>query len=109
MKTQGSRKRLRQFTMAIAKLRKQARDIFRAALKAADPVDSVVRTLRAEKYEHYRRIFVIGAGKAGASMEKGAERVLGRRITGGLINVKEDYNRKLQRIGLKQYGYAIPD
>jgi hypothetical protein len=57
------------------KLRTQARDIFRAALKAADPVDSVVRTLRRDKYERYRHIYVIGAGKAGASMAKGAERV----------------------------------
>jgi hydroxypyruvate reductase len=91
------------------KLRKQAHDIFRAALKAADPVDSVVRTLRREKYEQYRRIYVIGAGKAGASMAKGAERVLGRRISSGLINVKDGYTEKLRRIELNECGHPIPD
>jgi hydroxypyruvate reductase len=91
------------------RLRKQAHDIFRAALKAADPVGSVVRTLRREKYERYRRVFVIGAGKAGASMAKGAERVLGRRITGGFINVKDGHTAKLRRIELHECGHPIPD
>src|SRR5215467_3192315 len=91
------------------KLRRQARDIFRAALKAADPVDSVVRTLRRDKYERYRHIYVIGAGKAGASMAKGAERVLGRRLTAGLINVKDGYTEKLRRIQLNECGHPIPD
>src|SRR5437763_712170 len=59
--------------MTTTTLRKQALDIFRAALKAADPVDSVVRTMRAEKFDRYSRIFVIGAGKAGASMAKGGQ------------------------------------
>jgi glycerate 2-kinase len=92
-----------------AKLRRQARDIFRAALKAADPVDSVVQALRREKYERFRQIYVIGAGKAGASMAKGAERVLGRRIAGGLINVKDGYVEKLRRIELNECGHPIPD
>lgn len=91
------------------KLRKQALDIFRAALKAADPVDAVVRALRREKYERFRHIYVIGAGKAGASMAKGVERVLGRRITRGLINVKDGYVEKLRRIELNECGHPIPD
>jgi glycerate 2-kinase len=95
--------------MTTKTLRRQARDIFGAALKAADPVDSVVRTLRAEKYDRYRRIFVIGAGKAGASMAAGAERVLGRRIAGGLINVKDGHTSKLRRIELNECGHPIPD
>jgi hydroxypyruvate reductase len=91
------------------KLRRQALDIFRAALKAADPVDSVVRALRATKYDRYRHIYVIGAGKAGASMAKGAERVLGRRISSGLINVKDGHVLKLRRIELNECGHPIPD
>jgi hydroxypyruvate reductase len=91
------------------KLRKQAHDIFRASLKAADPVDSVARTLHRENYDRHRRIFVIGAGKAGASMAKGAERVLGRRITGGFINVKDGHTTKLRHIELNECGHPIPD
>src|SRR5689334_23583223 len=92
-----------------ARLRRQARDIFRAALKAADPVDSVVQALSREKYDRYRHIYVIGAGKAGASMAKAAERVLGRRIAAGLINVKDGHLAKLRRIELNECGHPVPD
>ena len=91
------------------KLRKQALAIFRAALQAADPVDAVVRTLQAQKFDRYRNIYVLGAGKAGASMAKAAERVLGRRIARGLINVKDGYVEKLRRIELNECGHPIPD
>jgi hydroxypyruvate reductase len=91
------------------KLRRQALDISRAALKAANPVDSVVRALRGQKYDRFRHIYVIGAGKAGASMAKGAERVLGRHITSGLINVKDGHVLKLRRIELNECGHPIPD
>jgi hydroxypyruvate reductase len=90
-------------------LRKDASKIFSAALVAADPVDSVVRTLRREKFERFRRIHVVGAGKAGASMALGAERVLGRRIATGLINVKDGHLAKLKRIELNECGHPIPD
>jgi hydroxypyruvate reductase len=92
-----------------AKLRRQALDIFRAALKAADPVDSVVRNLRRLKLDRYRHIYVIGAGKAGASMAVGAEKVLGRRIARGLINVKDGHLAKTRRIELHECGHPIPD
>ena len=94
---------------AEAGLRKQALDIFRAALKAADPVDAVVRRLRAQNFDRYRNLHVLGAGKAGASMAKAAERVLGRRIARGLINVKDGYVEKLRRIELNECGHPIPD
>ena len=92
-----------------ATLRRQGRAIFQAALKAADPVDSVVRALRREKFDRYQNIYVIGAGKAGASMAQGVERVLGRRITEGFINVKDGHLAKLRRIELHECGHPIPD
>jgi glycerate 2-kinase len=91
------------------KLRKQARSIFQAALEAADPVDAVVRALRSQSYDSLHNIYVIGAGKAGASMAKGAERVLGRRITRGFINVKDGYVARLRRIELHECGHPVPD
>src|SRR5215472_10364180 len=51
----------------------------------------------------------MGAGKAGAYIAQGAERVLGRRISGGLINVKDGYTEKLRRIELNECGHPIPD
>jgi hydroxypyruvate reductase len=90
-------------------LRRQALSIFRAALAAADPVDAVQRHLRNRDFSRYRNIYVVGAGKAGASMAQAAERVLGRRITAGLVNVKYGATAKLRRIELNPCGHPLPD
>jgi glycerate 2-kinase len=90
-------------------LRRQALSIFRAALAAADPVDAVLRHLRKRDFSRYRHIYVVGAGKAGASMALAAERALGRRITAGLVNVKYGNTAKLRRIELNPCGHPLPD
>ena len=101
-------------------LRKQARAIFKAAVQAADPVEAVLRHFRltngslvvaGRKYRlsQFDRIFVIGAGKASASMAKAVERVLGSRISGGLVNVKYGHIDKLKRIELNECGHPKPD
>src|SRR2546423_8962885 len=101
-------------------LRTQALAIFRAAVRAADPVEAVLRHFRVSgsslrvgggRYtlSHFDRIFVIGAGKASASMAKAVERVLGSRISGGLINVKYGHTAKLKRIELNECGHPDPD
>jgi len=77
--------------MSRSKLRNQALKIFRASLDASDPAGAILRHLRVtgdllvagkKKYRlnSYRRILVIGAGKAGAAMAQAVERLLGRRI-----------------------------
>lgn len=101
-------------------LRKQALAIFKAALKAADPVQAVVRHLAVEggaliagkrryRLDSFRNIYVIGAGKASAAMAVGVERLLGRRIQGGLINVKYGHLARLRRIPLNECGHPVPD
>jgi glycerate 2-kinase len=90
-------------------LRKHARQIFGAALAAADPADAVARYLRRRDYSRYRNVYVVGAGKAGATMAHAAERVLGRRISGGLINVKDGHLAPVRRIQLNQCGHPVPD
>ena len=42
-------------------------------------------------------------------MAQAAERVLGRRITAGLINVKDGHVAKLRRIELNECGHPVPD
>ncbi len=54
-------------------LRRDAREIFDAALKAADPAGAVMRHLRRLDLKRFRRIYVIGAGKAGSAMALAAE------------------------------------
>ena len=106
--------------MSQKKLRSQALKIFRAALDASDPAGAILRHLRLtgdvlvagnKKYRlsSFRRIHVIGAGKAGAAMAQAIERLLGRRIESGLINVKYGHLAKLRRIELHECGHPVPD
>src|SRR5664279_1643115 len=97
------------FPMTTRTLRRHALSIFRAALAAARPAGAVARHLERRNFTRFRHIYVIGAGKAGASMAQAAERVLGRRITAGLINVKDGHLAKLHRIELHQCGHPVPD
>lgn len=57
----------------------------------------------------FDRIQVIGAGKASAAMARAVERLLGRRISGGLINVPDGLATRLQRIEVNPCGHPIPD
>jgi glycerate 2-kinase len=57
----------------------------------------------------YRNIFVIGAGKASASLGHYLERKLGDRITGGHIVTKYGYYCKLKKIKVTEAGHPIPD
>jgi glycerate 2-kinase len=90
-------------------LRRQARQIFQAAVAAADPGAAVRGHLMRLDLTRFRNIYVLGAGKAGASMAAAAERVLGRRITAGLVNVKYGHTARLRRIELNECGHPIPD
>jgi glycerate 2-kinase len=90
-------------------LRRHAAAIFRAALRAADPHDAVVRYLARRDYSRFRHVYVIGAGKAGAAMARAAERALGSVVTGGLVNVKYGHVAKLRRIELNECGHPVPD
>jgi glycerate 2-kinase len=100
--------------------RRHALQIFRAALEAADPERAVLthlgcdgRTLIAGKKRYplsrFDRIQVIGAGKASAAMARGVEKLLARRISGGIINVPDGTTSTLHRIQLNPSGHPIPD
>ncbi len=106
--------------MTRSTLRRQARAIFAAALRAADPVEAVRRHVRIRngvlaaggrryRLDSFRDVFVIGAGKASASMALAVERILGSRIRGGLINVKYGHTCPLDRIQLQECGHPVPD
>jgi glycerate 2-kinase len=57
----------------------------------------------------FDRIQVIGAGKASAAMARALETILGRRISGGLINVPDGPLPKLRSIELHPSRHPIPD
>jgi glycerate 2-kinase len=75
-------------------------EIMAAALDAVDPAVAVRRHLKLDgaavlvgdrRYEQVGRVFVIGAGKAGAPMAQAALDKLGARVAGGLVVVKEGH------------------
>jgi len=100
--------------------KKDALQIFRAALRASDPLQAVLRHLRFDgrvliagrrKYvlSNFDRILVIGAGKASAAMASAVERLLGGRITGGLVNVPDGVSARLRRVRLQPARHPLPD
>ncbi len=91
-----------------ATLRRQALRIFQAALKAADPYRAVLNHLELDR-TRFQKIFVIGAGKASAQMARAVERVLGARISGGEINVKDGHGAPLRRVRINECSHPIPD
>ena len=95
------------------KLRRDAFEIFQAALIAADPAEAVLRHVSVDRdvliagQRRYslaavQNIYVVGAGKASATMAVAVERLLGKRITSGLINIKHGHKAKLERIRLNE-------
>lgn len=91
-------------------LQRDALLIFRAALRAAGPQAAVRNALAGEGgFDEFERIFVVGAGKAGATMARAAEAVLGRRIAAGSIAVKEQPPFRLKRVEISVTGHPVPD
>ena len=104
----------------VESMRQQAEKIFRAALKAVDPIEAVFRYVkrvdgvlhvgeRRFEFKDYDRILVVGAGKAGAPMARALEDLLGDRISDGVIVVKEGHGLPLQHIRIHEAGHPVPD
>ena len=98
----------------------QVEAVVSAALAAADPIRAVHRALRLEGDElwvcgrryalsRYQRVFVVGAGKASAAMAAAVEQVLGDRITGGWVNVKDGYVVPTTFVTIMEAGHPLPD
>jgi hydroxypyruvate reductase len=108
----------------LQKLNSDTNIIFQAALKAVDPYTLVKQSLKlngsiliidtpsAKKtfdLTKFRRIFVVGGGKAVAPMGRAIEEILGARLTRGIINVKYGYIEKLNKMKIIEAGHPIPD
>jgi hydroxypyruvate reductase len=104
----------------LTRLRKDALSIFRAALAAVDPEEAVRRYLRVKgntlevesrRYDlnACQRILVVGAGKAVAPMAKALEDLLGDRIAGGVLVVKDGHGLPLKKIRIQEASHPVPD
>jgi hydroxypyruvate reductase len=94
--------------------------IMEAALAAVDPraaveahlaVDDDALTVDEQTYNlaGYRRVFVVGAGKAGAPMTQAVEAALGARIHSGLVVVKTGHSGPTRRVELVEATHPTPN
>ncbi|MFW5799712.1 MAG: glycerate kinase type-2 family protein, partial [Spirochaetota bacterium] len=99
-------------------------EIFSAALERVNPYKMILEHIKLNdntliiEYEddkinidlnNFDKIYVLGAGKATATMAKGIEEVLKDKIDKGLISVKEGHTEKLKYIDIIEAGHPIPD
>lgn len=104
--------------------RKDLAAIFKAGLKRVDPYRMLIDHVRLEgdtmkvrldesqhsiNLEGYRKIVVIGAGKATAPMALALEKILGDRLDGGLIVVKYGHVEQLEKIETVEADHPVPD
>jgi hydroxypyruvate reductase len=101
-------------------MRNDALVIFREALKAVEPEKAVQHHLRVSggslwldgkgfDLGRFRKILVVGAGKAAAPMARALEHLLGDRITDGAVVVKEGHGLALERVRVYEGGHPVPD
>jgi len=107
-------------TKTLIEMRNDAADIFYDGIKAVDPSAAIGKYCKLKNNQfiagsriydlsRFKRVFVIGAGKATAPMASAIEGLLGNIVSGGAINVKYGYREQLRRIKLIEAGHPIPD
>src|ERR1700733_4504711 len=109
----------------LSQLHQDAQTIFRAAIKAVDASEAVHRSLSLD-LEHdrlragsvtcgylsrFKRVFVIGAGKAAAPMAAAVEEIISPFLAPqGIVNVKYRHTTPRPRfIALQECGHPLPD
>jgi len=101
-------------------LRSDAALIWSAALRAVDAEIAVRRVVRRQgrslrvgqqrfDLPQTRRVWVVGAGKAAAPMGRALEKILGPRLSGGILVTKDGHGLPLQKIELLEASHPLPD
>lgn len=106
--------------MDIDKTRKNALEIYKEAVEAANPkkcvldylsLDNDVLTVESTPYnlKDYDSIYTIAFGKAAAAMAEAVEEVLGDRLTGGMVISNAQPERQFNKLGFHLCGHPVPD
>jgi len=106
-------------------MKKDALTIFRAALAAVEPARAVQQAVskqdetlkvcqgkklvKAINLKNIKRVFLVGGGKATAPMAQALEKILGDRLTQGIISVKEGHGLPLKKTTVLEAAHPIPD
>jgi len=110
---------------SLDELRKMAKAIFSRAVSAVDPAQRLREIIHIEKdrllikteedsaktfrLDAFKKICLVGAGKASASMAQAAEEIFGDRMARGMITTKYGHALSLQRSEVIEAGHPIPD
>ena len=101
-------------------MRQDAQAIFKAGVDAVAP-EAAIRAhchregqrlqIGSQIYDlsRYKKVWIIGTGKAAAAMTHTLEDMLGNRIAGGLITVKYGHLAPLHAVRVIEAGHPLPD
>jgi hydroxypyruvate reductase len=92
-----------------APLRQAARAILDAAITAGDARRLTLDALARLDLARFRRVVVVGGGKASGTMALAVEEALGDRVADGLVAVKEAATAAARRIRVVEAGHPLPD
>lgn len=106
--------------MTLRRLRSDSVRIWSAALRAVEPAAAVRKFVRksggslivgGQRFDLRKggNIWVIGAGKAAAPMAQALERILGSRLTGGILVTKYGHGLPLEKLESMEAGHPLPD
>lgn len=101
-------------------LRNHAKAIFDSGIKAVAPGAAIRRCLKFERgclvaggqrldLNSFKNVYIIGFGKAAASMTLALEDMLGQRISGGSITVKYGHEERMRHVDIVSAGHPVPD
>jgi glycerate 2-kinase len=94
--------------------------IWTAALQSANP-ETAIRKIVKNKgaflqigrrrfyFDRFRKLWVLGAGKAAAAMGQSMEKVLGRHLAGGLLVTKYGHSLPLKKLKVFEASHPLPD
>ncbi|MEE9288231.1 MAG: glycerate-2-kinase family protein, partial [Bacteroidota bacterium] len=101
-------------------LRRDAVQIFNAAVEAVRPEHLIPKSVRREgttlhighlkfDLQKYSDLVVVGGGKASAAMALPMESILDRYLSGGLVVTKYGHSVPLKKIRVHEGGHPVPD
>lgn len=112
--------RMYQKSKTLKQMREDAREIFLSGVAAVEPgaaVDRYCRVADGQLYvadrtydlKRFKNLFVLGGGKASAPMAAAIERLVGHRLTRGIVNVKYGHVADVASVKLVEAGHPVPD
>lgn len=106
--------------MSQEQLKVAMEEIYQAAIAAVDPRRAVLDSLvldgdrlhigsRTYNLNDFRRVYLIGVGKAGEPMAKAVEEIFGDRLEKGVVVVKNRGSEELRKTVVLEAGHPEPD